>query len=441
MLMNRRDFFKTGAAAGIASAPGGQSSAAGAQDHSRIGFIGVGGRGSGLLNNILQVPSVQIRAICDIRPDNLAKAQAAVEKSGRERPAGYSKNEYSYLDLVARDDLDGVIIATPWQWHIRMAIAAMKAGKYAGMEVAPASSVEECWDLVKAHEDTGVPCMFLENCCYRRFAMAILNMVRKGIFGELVHCQCGYQHDLRQRIVMGKNTGVPVEGGGDFRTLYNRIRNGDLYPTHGIGPIANCLNIDRGNRFASLTSTATKSRGLHSWAVDNLPKDDPHTKIQWAHGDVITTVIKCQNGETVIVNHDTNLPRPYSNMYRVQGTKGLWMEDNHSIYIEGRSKPHQWERFDKYQEEFEHPLWKNYLRQGIQKGHSGIDFLEVRAFAEVSRRKLPPPIDVYDAASWMAISPLSERSIAMGSAPVPFPDFTNGKWMFNKPIFGLTSEY
>jgi hypothetical protein len=268
-------------------------------------------------------------------------------------------------------------------------------------------------------------------------------MVRKGLFGELIHCQGGYQHDLQKRIVLGKGTGVKLPEGGDYRSRQNRMRNGSLYPTHGVGPIATMLNIDRGNRFLFLVSVASKSRGLRDWARENLEAGHPASSTDWVHGDVVTTIIKCRNGETVMLDHDVQLPRGRTFNWRVQGTRGIYMHDMNSIYLEGRSKNHQWESFDSYLGEFDHPLWKKYQAEGVREsGHGGIDFLTLRAFKESVRRRAPTPLDVYDTASWMAISPLSEQSIALGSQPVAFPDFTNGKWMYkHKPTFGFGSEY
>ncbi len=444
--VDRRNFVKS-AAGGLATATALVAAPARDSGGVRLGFIGVGGHGISLVRQALRLDYVAVPAICDITERNLDRALDEVEKSGRTRPEGYSAHEESYLDMVARDDLDGVLIATPWRLHIPMCVAAMRAGKYAATEVGPASSIRECWDLVKAYEETGRPCMLLENHCFDRWNMALLRMVREGVFGELIHCQCGYEHDLRARIVQGKGTGVELPDGGDYRTLQNRKRNADLYPTHGIGPVANWLDIDRGNRFAYLTSTASKSRGLAAWTRDHLGPNSAPAGIDWASGDVVTTVIKCANGETVVASFDTRLPRPYSNMRRLQGTKGIWLQDGDAtsldkstIHIEGRSPPHKWEPFGPYQEEFEHPLWRRYLQEGVVGGHRGSDFLKVRAFADCVRDGLPTVIDAYDTATWMAISPLSERSIATGSRPVSFPDFTNGNWMYNKPIFGLTDR-
>jgi hypothetical protein len=441
LIRNRRDFLKTCALTGVAATLHAANTPRGKDDRKvRLGFIGVGGRGSGLLADCVKMPDVEITAVCDVIEANLNRAQAVVEKAGGKKPAGYSKNEEDFLNLLKRDDVDGVVIATPWEWHLPMAIAAMKAGKYAAPEVAPASSVEECWELVRTYEATRVPCMMLENYCYNRGAMAILNMVRKGLFGELIHCQCGYEHDLRQRIVEGKKTGIELKEGGDYRSHHNRTRNGDIYPTHGVGPMANCLNIDRGNRFVFLTSTASKSRGLQHWTRDNLGADHPANKTEWAIGDIVTSVIKCHHGETIMINHEVTLPRPspaYPTIGRVQGTKGIWDKSIDSIFFEKRSPAGKWEQFSKYQTEFEHPLWQRYGKQGVKQGHGGTDHLALSDFVSSIKDRLPTPIDVYDTASWMVIAPLSEQSIASGSNRVEFPDFTRGKWRTNKPIFGF----
>lgn len=411
----------------------------------RIGFIGVGSQGTNLLKACLSMQDVVVPAICDIDKEALLRAQSLVEKAGRKAPQGYSKDEEDFRNMVLREDMDGVVISTPWMWHTPMAVATMEAGKYCAPEVWGASSVEECWELIEASEETGMPCMMLENHCYDRNNMAVLRMVREGLFGELSHCQCGYCHDLRGvKFQPGVEFGHGAKGEARWRTQHSLKRNGDLYPTHGLGPIANCVNDNRGNRMVSLTSTATKSRGLHDYIVNTAGEDHPNAKLDWALGDVVTTVIKCQNGETIIINHDTNLPRPYSNMYTVQGTKGLWMEHRgltNSVYLEGKSPEHKWESLEQYLPEYEHPLWIKFLGEGVRGGHGGAGYLKIRAFIECVKRKIPTPIDVYDTAAWIVVTPLSEQSITLGSEPVDFPDFTKGKWMNNKPIFGLTAEY
>ncbi len=432
---NRRDFIKAAAATGLAAslAPG---SLLGSEKNSkvRMGLIGVGSYGTELLQMCLSMPDVEVPALCDIDAEHLARGQRLVEKSGRKKPEGYSKNETDYENMVKREDLDAVIIATPWVWHTPIAVATMRAGKYCAPEVWGAASIDEVWQLVRASEETGMPCMMLENHCYDRDSMAILNMVRQGLFGELLHCQCGYQHDIR-------NVNFGPEGDLTWWGEQALKRNGDLYPTHGIGPIANCLDIDRGNRFVTLTSTASKSRGMKEYIRTKFGANHPNANREYALGDIVTTVIKCAQGESVVITYDTNSPRPYSNSYRVQGTKGLWMEDNNSIYLQGTSPEDTWESFAPYQSRYEHPLWKKYLLEDPHEERGSAAWLKTRAFLECAKRRIPTPIDVYDTASWIVISPLSEQSIARGGEPVEFPDFTMGRWMNRKPIFGLTDEY
>ncbi len=441
--LNRRKFIKTGLKTALAVNITRNIRLYGKNDRKvKLGFIGVGSRGTAHLRRSLSRADVEVPAICDINIDNLSRALSMVEKSGGKKPEGYSRGDEDFRRMAVRDDLDGIIISTPWEWHAPMAVASMKAGKYAGVEVPAAISIEECWELVNTSESTGIPCMILENDCYDRPCMAVLNMVRQGILGELIHAECGYQHDVRR----GK---IGSDGEIKWRGQHSVERNADLYPTHGIGPIANCLDIDVGNRFVYLTSTATKSRGINYYAAKNFGPDHPNAVRKYALGDIVTTVIKCHNGETVTINHDTNSPRPHDQMYRVQGTKGIWWDNYTSInrgqmYIEDIS-PNEprpaWESFDKYREKYEHPMWKKYGEEATGAGHGGIDFFVTNAFIEAVKRKMPTPINVYNAASWSVITPLSEQSISRGTAKVMFPDFTRGKWKTNNRVFGLTDEY
>ena len=416
----------------------------------RLGFIGVGERGRSHVRQALYRDDVLIPAICDVSPDSIAKTNALIQKAGRKAPEAYTSGKEAFLEMLKRDDLDGVVIATPWEWHVPMAVATMKAGKYAAVEVSATVTLKESWDLVDTSEKTGMPCMILENVCYRRDVLAVLNMVRQGLFGEMTYAHCGYQHDLRE---VKFNNGKQTYGGGvefgekayseaRWRTQHSVDRNGDLYPTHGLGPVAHWLNINRGNQFVRLTSMATKSRSLHKYVVDKGGADHPNAKVNFKLGDVVTTMIECANGENIMIIHDTNSPRPYSLGFRAQGTKGIWMDDNDMIYMEGKSpKPHTWEPFAPYQEKYDHPLWKRHVQTAENAGHGGIDFFVLRGFIEAVKAKGPVPIDVYDAAAWSAISPLSEQSIAGGSKPVNIPDFTRGKWKKNPPIFGLNDAY
>ncbi len=450
--MDRRTFLKAGAVAGMGATVGGPRALGQAApavlrrrggDVARLGFIGVGLRGREHLRLALQRDDVEVTALCDVDAGALAEARKLIEAAGRPLPPVYTGSDHAYLDLLARDDVDGVVIATPWLWHTPMAVASMQAGKYAGLEVPAAVTLDECWDLVNTSEATGVPCMILENVCFRRDVMAVLNMVRQGLFGELVHMECGYQHDLRH--VKFNDGKQPYGGGVEFgekgfseakwRTHHSVHRNGDLYPTHGVGPVATMLNINRGNRFVSLTATATKSRGLHQYIVRHGGPDHPNAKVRFKLGDIVTTVIRTQHDETIVVRHDTNLPRPYSLGFRVQGTEGLWMDLNDGIYLEGRSPAHRWEPAGPYLERYDHPLWKTYADRAEGAGHGGMDFFVLHAFVEAVRRREAPVLDVYDAAAWSAISPLSEQSIAAGGAPQFFPDFTRGQWMKRPPVF------
>ena len=449
--INRRDFVKTMALAGTAAAmmPKSLFSSPVVNKQIKLGFVGTGMRGQWMLWLAAKYPEVQIPAICDIDDGMIESALKILKDAGKPDPRIYKNGDEDFRNMVANEDLDGVYIATPWEWHHTMAIAAMKNGINVGTEVPAALTVRDCWDLVNTSEKTGMNCMIMENVCYRRDIMAVLNMVRQGLFGELLHCQGGYQHDLRHvKFNDGKN---PYGGGVEFgekgyseskwRTQHSVDRNGDLYPTHGLGPVSTMLDINRGNRMVYLTSTATQSRGLHNYIVDNGGPDHPNANVEFKLGDVVTTVIKCDNGQTIMLSHDTNSPRPYSLNYRVQGTKGIWMVDNNSIYIEGMSpEAHKWEADETYMEKYDHPLWKRFEDQAAGSGHGGMDFFILRAFVESLKRNVTPPIDVYDAVSMSVICPLSEKSIRLNSTSVKIPDFTRGRWKNNQPIFGLDDD-
>ncbi|GAB4420337.1 MAG: Gfo/Idh/MocA family oxidoreductase [Bacteroidia bacterium] len=449
---DRRTFLKTGSLAAAGTSLLGTQMLADhpREDKLRLGIIGTGLRGRWHLHLALQRDDTEVTAICDIDPDAIAQAQRQIRDAGRKEAAVYQQGEEAFRQMLTRDDLDAVVIATPWHWHVPMAVAAMRNGKYAGVEVPAALTIEECWDLVDTSEATGVPCMILENVCYRRDVMAVLNMVRQGLFGELLHMACGYEHDLRE--VQFNDGRQPYGGGVEFgekgfsearwRTQHAVERNGDLYPTHGAGPVSVMLDINRGNRFVSLTSTATKARGLHKYIVDHGGADHPNASVEFRCGDIVTTVLRTQHGETVTVQHDTNNPRPYSLGFRVQGTHGIWMDVNQSVYIEGQSaRSHQWDPAADWFVRYDHPLWQRWAAQAEGGGHGGMDFFVLHAFIEAAKRRVAPPLDVYDAATWSVISPLSEQSIAQGSMPVQVPDFTRGRWMLRKPFFALSDAY
>jgi hypothetical protein len=459
--MNRRNFIQNSLifSAGISFLP--QSLRAmypEKLDKVRIGMIAVGYRGQSHLGEMLKRPDVEVVAMADPDKNMMAMAQKLVAKYGRKAPVEYTNGDYDYRNLLKRDDIDAVIVSSPWEWHLVQGVDAMKAGKIVGMEVGGAIKLQDCWDFVKTAEKTGVPLMTLENVCYRRDVMAALNMFRKGMFGEVVHCQGGYEHDLRGVLfndgITAYNSGVEFGAKGlseaKWRTNHYVNRNGELYPTHGLGPIHNVLNINRGNRMTRLTSMASKSRGLQKYILEH-PKGGathPNSKVNFKQGDIVQTMIQCEMGETILLTHDTSLQRPYNLGFRIQGTEGIWQDFGWGDFEQGfyynekkMSHSHKWDNTQKWFEENDHPIWKKYATAAEEAGHGGMDFFVDHAFIECIKRKAPFPLDVYDLAAWYAITPLSEKSIAENSKPQDIPDFTQGKWKTAKNIFCLNDEY
>ncbi len=452
-LHSRRDFLKKTAlaGAGLSILPSISIAQSSSKDQKvRLGFIGVGLRGQGHLQLSLSRADVEVVAICDVQQRMIDMSKEVIRKSGKTMPRVIIDGPQGYKTLLESKDIDAVIISTPWEWHTVMCVDAMNAGKYVGCEVITGSTIEECWNLVHTSERTGMPLMMLENVCYRRDVMSVLNMVRQKVFGEIIHLQGGYQHDLRE---VKFNNGKDAYGGGvefgekgfseaQWRTQHSVMRDGDLYPTHGIGPLAMMIDINRGNRFTHLVSYSSKARGLHDYVVKKGGEQHPNAKIEFKLGDVVTTMIRCANGETILLQHDTNLPRPYSLGFRVQGTNGIWMDVNNSIYIEGKTaKSHEWESAKEWLDKYDHPLWKKYGNDSKGAGHGGMDWFVLNAFVESVKRKTNTPQDVYDAVSWSAITPLSESSIRLGGETMEFPDFTQGKWMHRKNDFAISDDY
>lgn len=458
--INRRDFIRNTAIAGTglgllhSSLP---LFAFEKQPMVRIGMIAVGLRGQGHLEQMLKRKDVEVVAMADPDKRMMGMAQALVKKYGKKAPAEYGNGNEDYRNLLKRSDIDAVIVASPWEWHLQQGVDAMNAGKIVAMEVAGAIKLQDCWDFVNTHEKTKVPLMVLENVCYRRDIMAVHNMVKKGLFGEIIHLQGGYEHDLRE--VLFNDGQQAYDNGvlfGDkafsearWRTNHYVNRNGENYPTHGLGPVGTMVDLNRGNRLTRLSSIGTKSLGLNRY-VRNHPKggpDHPNAKIKYKQSDIVNTQIQTANGETILLTLDTSSPRPYNLGFRVQGTNGLW-QDTHAgefeagmIYFEGKGKEHEWENPKTYMEENDHPLWKRYEQSAMGAGHGGMDFFVLNAFIECIKRKVEFPLDVYDLATWYSITPLSEKSIAEGGQVQDIPDFTKGKWKDRKPVFGLSDEY
>jgi predicted dehydrogenase len=340
--------------------------------------------------------------------------------------------------MCAEEDLDLVYNAAPWRWHAPICLSAMKNGKHAASEVNIALSVEDCWKLVETSEKTHKHCIMQENCCYDSTEMVVLNMVKQGLFGEIMHGECGYLHDLRGLKIS------PTFYQGMWRAHQSLKRNGNLYPTHGIGPMSWCMDINRGDAFDTLVSMSTKSIGLNEFAEKKYEEakteKDKKFYSEWqnrkyALGDVNTTLIKTKLGKTIICKHDTNLPRPYSRDFLVQGSKGLVRKyPTEKIHIEGLSKGHGWEDMTEYKEKYEHPVWKATREKAKGAGHGGMDFIEDYRLINALRKGISPDIDVYDSTAWSVIIPLSEKSIAEGSSPVKFPDFTRGRWKESRQL-------
>jgi predicted dehydrogenase len=437
---NRRDFLRLSAAAGLGGlaiagcsqmrglgAGFGPAPVAKKLDVVRIGYVGVGGMGMGHVGNLLKIEGVEIRAVCDIVEAKVAHAQKVVQDAGQPKPEGYCCGPQDYLKLCAREDLDLVYTATPWELHTPVCVAAMKAGKHAVTEVPAAITTEECWQLVETSEQTGKYAIMMENCCYGRSELMVLNMIRKGLFGELLHGECGYLHDLRD---------IKFSSGGEglWRLEHSRRRDANLYPTHGLGPVAQYMNINRGDRFDYLVSMSGPGRGLSLYAAEKFGPDSPQAKQQYTSGDINLSLIKTYNGLTIYLVHDCNNPRPYSRINMIQGTRGLFMDYPPRIHIEGRSKGHEWETLEKYYAEFEHPLYKRMQDKSKGAGHGGMDFIEDFRLIECLRTGQPTDQDVYDAAAWSVVTPLTERSVANRSEAVDFPDFTRGRWKTRPPL-------
>ena len=454
--MKRRDILLSTAAAGVATAATSISPVfARPRARLRVAMIGTGMRGQSQLGPLLSRDDIELVAICDTQQVMLDMAQAIIEKAGRRKPKEYGGNgdANAWKKLLARTDLDAVFIVTPWELHAPQSIAAMEAKIAVACEVVAGITLQDHWDVLRCQQRTGTPYMLLENVCYRRDVLAVLQMVRAGLFGELVHLQGGYQHDLRGVKFNSGNPKEPYNSGVEFgdkgfseaqwRTRHSIERDGELYPSHGIGPCAMYTNIHRGNRFTHINAFSTKPRGLHDYILKH-PKggpDHPNAKVKFKLGDIVTTTLRCENGETILLQHDTSLPRPYSLGFRVQGTDGLWMDVNKGIHVEGRSPPHKWEDAQKYYDQYDHPLWRTFADKAAGAGHGGMDWFVVHAFVEALKAGDPMPIDIYDAVAWSAITPLSEQSIANGYQTLEFPDFTEGKWKDRKPIFALDGRY
>lgn len=390
-------------------------------DRVRVGFVGVGGMGSVHVENLLALEGVELRAICDIREAHAQRASEKVVAAGQPAPALYTRGPRDFERLCAEADVDLVYTATPWEWHVPVMLAALRHGKHAATEVPAAMTLDDCWAIVEAAEKYRLHCVMMENCNYDRFELMALHLVRQGLLGEVLHGEAAYLHDLRE-------IKFSPEGEGLWRRAWSITHNGNLYPTHGLGPVANCMDINRGDRFLRVTSMSSPSRGLQAWREEHLPADDPRRSERYTLGDQNVSLIQTARGRTIYLAHNTNNPRPYSRLQLLQGTRGIVSGWPHRVHLEGRTPGHGWEEAERYYPEFDHPLWRSEKIQQMDRGHGGMDFLEDYRLIACLRAGLPTDANVYDAAALSAMVELSIRSVAQQGRPQEVPDFTRGRW-------------
>ncbi len=387
----------------------------------RVGFVGVGGMGGAHVRNFLGLEGIEIVALCDIDSARNEEVSSWVTDDGRAPPVMYGRHETDFVRMCETEDLDLVFTATPWEWHVPVCVSAMENGKHAATEVPATYTTDDCWRLVEYAEKYRKHCVMMENCNYDRPEMMVFHMARLGLFGDILHAECGYLHDLRE-------IKFSEVGEGLWRRAHSMVRDGNLYPTHGLGPVANVMDINRGDQFEYLVSMSSPSQGLQEWAMANYPENHLKRRERYVLGDVNTTMIKTVRGRTIYLSHDTNLPRPYSRIHMVQGTKGLFQGYPHRVHIEGLSPGHEWQDWMDLRDKYDHPLWKDLEEQSEGAGHGGMDFIEDYRLVKCLREGKPTDMNVYDAAAMSVITPLSEWSVANRSRPIDVPDFTRGRW-------------
>ena len=387
----------------------------------RVGFVGVGGMGGAHVRNFLGLEGIEIVALCDIDSARNEEVSSWVTDDGRAPPAMYGRHETDFVRMCETEDLDLVFTATPWEWHVPVCVSAMENGKHAATEVPATYTTDDCWRLVEYAEKYRKHCVMMENCNYDRPEIMVFHMARLGLLGDILHAECGYLHDLRE-------IKFSEVGEGLWRRAHSMVRDGNLYPTHGLGPVANVMDINRGDQFEYLVSMSSPSQGLQEWAMANYPESHLKRSERYVLGDVNTTMIKTVRGRTIYLSHDTNLPRPYSRIHMVQGTKGLFQGYPHRVHIEGLSPGHEWQDWMDLRDKYDHPLWKDLEERSEGAGHGGMDFIEDYRLVKCLREGKPTDMNVYDAAAMSVITPLSEWSVANRRRPIDVPDFTRGRW-------------
>jgi len=381
----------------------------------KVGFVGVGGRGQGLINEMLFCDGVELTAIADEREDMLAMTGARLAEAGRRPPAVYHGVE-SWRRLLDAD-LDIVCIATSWDSHAPIAAAAMEAGKHAALEVPAATTIEQCWQMVETSERTRRHCIILENCCYGYWEMLAKRMAFAGMFGTLTHAECAYIHDLRHQLFFQDDR-------QPWRRQAHVHLNGNHYPTHGLGPVAQCLKIGEGDRFDYMVSMSSREAGLSEYREVNLAQADPRRREVYGCGDMNVSLLRTRQGATIVLQHNVVSPRPYDRIFLLSGSKGLFRDYPPRLYLDGVGQAEEWLDLDAYRAEWEDPLWTHQGELATRLGgHGGMDFLMMYRLFQTMQQGLAPDMDVYDAADWSAPGPLSFESVARHSVPVAFPGF------------------
>ncbi len=396
----------------------------------RVGFIGLGQRGPSHLNNMTKLSGVSVMGLCDIREEYVLKAQKLLGSPGQ-NPTLYFGNKDAWKKLCDRKDVDLIYIATPWNMHVPMAVYAMEQGKHVAIEVPAARTIDECWQLVNTSEKTRKHCMMLENCCYDFFELMTLNMARQGFFGEIVHTEGAYIHYLL-------DLNFQKDGYWDMWRLKENIgRNGNLYPTHGLGPVCQVMDINRGDKMDYLVSMSSYDNLMGKEAKQRAAKDDfyrPFVDKDY-RGNMNTTVIRTNKGKTIMLQHDVTSPNVYSRIHKISGTKGSALKYPLPRIAAGHEKWLSEQEFKALEEKYQPAIVKKVGELAKQVGgHGGMDFLMDWRLIDCLRNGLPLDEDVYDAALWSAIAPLSEKSVKNRSSSVDVPDFTNGNWKQNSPV-------
>ena len=395
----------------------------------RIGIIGLGQRGGSMIDLFLALEGVRVTALCDTVREKAEKAAKKVTDAGRPAPTLYTKNEHDFEKLCDRGDLDFVYVATPWDWHFRMAKAALRGGKHVGVECPIAMELGQLWELVDLSERTRKHCMQLENCAYGQNEMRVLRMAHEGLFGEPLHAAGAYLHDLRKLMF------DPDYYEGPWRRLWHTRLRGDLYPNHGFGPAANYMDVNRGDRAVRITTVGSPALGLAAYREEHMPRGHESWKESYVASDMAISLVQTEKGRVIRLEHDVSNPHPYSRLNILGGTKGVFEDYPPRIYLEPDMSGDKWGSFDDYKK-WDHWLWKEHANP--PGGHGGMDYIMLFRLVQCMRLGLVPDFDVYDAATWTSPVPLSHASIKANGMPQAIPDFTRGLWEKERP--GIDSE-